>query len=403
MQRAEPHDASEGRALRILFVINSLGASGAEHSTAALLPELRRLGHSVAVATLFDAGFGDEDRVRSQGFDVKPLGSGRFLTRVRDLRRVIQAFQPDIVHTALYDSDQLGRVAAWRTGRIVVSSLVSTPYDAQRLRDPAIRPWKLRAAQLVDSCTARFLTDRLHAVSPGVADANARALRVPRSKAFVVERGRSREQLGVATAERRAEVRSRLGISADRPVVLSAGRQEHAKAHADLVRAVDLLLKRMPDVVVLLAGREGNASSDLQAALSQHPRASNAIRLLGHRLDIPDLLVAADALLISSRYEGTAGVAIEAMALRCPVVCTDLAGIRGILANHDNAILVPLDDLQAMADATELVLTDPRVADALRDRGLADFEARFTVRGSAERLAAIYQHLVTAGRGAVAT
>ena len=155
--------------MKILFVIDSMGASGAEHSTAALLPRLRSDGHDVAVATLYDAGFGDEERLRTDSFEIVPLTSRRFLGRVRELRRRIKAYGPDVVHTALFDADMVGRVAACRAGPVVVSSLVNTPYESVRLEDPGVTRWKLKIAEGLDAFTIRLMVDRLHAVSAGVA------------------------------------------------------------------------------------------------------------------------------------------------------------------------------------------------------------------------------------------
>ena len=172
------------------------------------------LGHDVSASTLYDAGFGDEDRIRADGFVVRPLAAQRFIGRVRELRGRIRHDTPDIVHTALFSSDIVGRVAAWRTGAIVVSSLVSTPYAPERLTDPAVRRWKLRLVQFLDAVTARLMTHRLHAVSEGVADVNARALRYPRKRISVVERGRSRDTFQVCSPDRREHVRASLGLAA---------------------------------------------------------------------------------------------------------------------------------------------------------------------------------------------
>lgn len=383
--------------MKILLVIDSLGASGAEHSTAAMMPLLRARGHEVAAATLYDAGFGDEERIRAAGFDVRPLAATRFLGRVRELRRRIRAERPDVVHTALFTADMVGRLAGWRTGTRVVSSLVNTTYDTARATDPNLRRWKLRLVQVADAVTGRLCVDRFHAVSEGVADVNARDLRIRRSRIDVVHRGRSRERLGSWSADRRAAARAALGLADDVPMVLTAGRQEHQKAHTDLVASTETLLHALSKARVFVAGREGNASTLLQAALAQSS-AAPAITLLGHRLDVPDLLCAADVLAIPSLYEGTAGVALEAMALCCPVVCTDLDGVHGVLTDGDNAVLVPIGAPQAMAAALERVLTDDVLAQRLRERGVADFEARFTIDGAATAMEAFYADVIARGR-----
>lgn len=384
--------------MRVLFVIDSMGASGTEHSTAALMSHLRCAGHVAAAATLYDAGFGDEDRLRAEGYEVVPLVSRRYCGRVLELRRRIRQFRPQIVHTSLFNADMVGRVAAWHAGPVVVSSLVNTPYETVRLSDPSISTWKVRCIQVLDLITAHLMVDRLHAVSRGVAEANARALWVKPERISVVERGRSREALGVVSVERRARVRASLGLADDAKVVLAAGRQEHQKAHVDLVRAVEALAKQVPTLTVLLAGREGGASSALRECLGENQEAARCVTLLGHRHDVADLLVAADALAISSLFEGTAGVAIEAMALGCPIVCTDIIGVKGVLTDGENALLVPVSSPQALAEAIGRVLTDEGLATKLRTRGLADFDERFTIDVSATKMEELYADAIAAHR-----
>jgi glycosyltransferase involved in cell wall biosynthesis len=261
-----------------------------------------------------------------------------------------------------------------------------------------VRPWKLRIVKWLDSLTGRLMVDRFHAVSAGVADVNAHDLHIPRSRITVVQRGRSRDTLGSWSVQRRNKVRAALGVEASTKLVVAVGRQEHQKAHTDLVAAIPQLLSNVDDLKVLIAGREGNASARLADALRIEPCASAVTSLLGHRRDIPDLLCAADVLVIPSLYEGTAGVALEAMALRCPVVCTDLAGVRGVLADDVNALLVPVGDAAAMAAALTRVLTDDPLADRMRAAGLADFDARFTIEKAADAMVEFYRSVIAAER-----
>lgn len=376
--------------MKVLFVIDSLGVGGAEYSTAALLPALRSRGHEVSAATLYDAGKGDEEALRAAGFEVRPLLSSGLAGRISELRRRIRGDRPDVVHTALFTSDQIGRVASVGTGRTVVSSLVSTPYDPHRLADPSNDHRKIRAVQAIDMATAR-LVDRFHAVSPGVAEANIRALHLDPRKVRVAVRGRDRSGLGVFSPDRRCAARDSLGLALDSPVVLAVGRQDFAKRHVDLLESFDRLIDAHPAAVLLLAGREGAATADLTRTLGRLPRVAAQTRLLGHRRDVPDLLCAADALVVSSSYEGTAGVALEALALECPVVCTNVSGVRGILEHERTALLTPIGDPSALASSIGRILTDVQLAASLRRAGLAEFESRFTMESAADGMEALYR------------
>ncbi len=380
--------------MKVLFVLDSLFGGGTERSTVVLLPYLRDRGIEPTVAVLRASKSGDEAALTTSGIEVVVLEGSSKRQQIAALRALIGCMHPDIVHTALFAADVVGRLAAWRTGALVVSSLVNTPYDRARLGDPNVRRWKLRTVQIIDAVTARLFTHRLHAVSTGVAEANRAALHYPASRITTVERGRSRDGLGHWSTERRLRVRRELGLAENGPVVLAAGRHEFQKAQVDLVLAAELLLPEVADLCVLIAGPEGNASAVLHQALDERPALSNVVRVLGHRDDVADLMVAADVLVVSSHWEGTAGAALEALALRCPVVSTDLIGLRGILTADRTASLVPIADPTRLADAMRRVLTEEGLADRLRDVGEADYEARFTLDKSADGFVAMYREML---------
>jgi glycosyltransferase involved in cell wall biosynthesis len=384
--------------VKVLFVLDSLYGGGTERSTAVLLPLLRERGVE-AVVVVLRASTGDQDELANDGFEIIRLEPGGFFNRIRSLRRLIREHRPDVVHTALFTSDILGRIAGIATPAKVVSSLVNTPYDRARMTDPNINRWKLRAVQAIDAVTARIGTDFLHSVSAGVADDNSRALRYPRRRIIVVDRGRARQTLGTWSEDRRARVRKALGVDADTPLVITAGRQEYQKAHADLIAAAAELQREIANVnmvgaMVLIAGRDGNASTDVQQALRLH-NAEGFVTLLGDRNDVADLMVAADVFCLSSRWEGTAGAALEAMALRCPIVSTDVSGLRGVLEHGHNSILVEPNSPSALAAGLIAVLTDNALANALREQGESDFENRFTIERSADEMHRFYALVIS--------
>jgi glycosyltransferase involved in cell wall biosynthesis len=271
----------------------------------------------------------------------------------------------------------------------VVSSFVNTPYEPSRLADPNVKKWKLRAVQLLDAVTGRMMVTRFHAVSEGAKAANARALRVPLGRVTVAERGRDAALLGNRTQERRNATRSALGIDDEAEVVLNLGRQDHQKAHTVLIEAAALLGRTRPKVVVLIAGKDGSASADVRTALAD-PGAARHVRLLGHRSDVGNLLCAADVLAISSHFEGTAGAAVEAMALSTPIVSTDLAGLQGVLEHDKNAFLIQPGSAMLLANAINHILEDRVCGAKLAARAHGDFVELFNLDAAASRLAALY-------------
>jgi glycosyltransferase involved in cell wall biosynthesis len=381
--------------MRVLSVIDSLAPGGTERSTVVLAPHLRELGVDTTIVTLRAAEHDLTPEAEAAGTQVQRLESKTFLGRVRELRAIVRSGEFDLVHTALYKADQVGRLAAWGTGVPVVSSFVNTPYDSSRLADPNVNKWKLRGVQLIDALTGRFMVKQFHAVSEGTKTANAEALRIPLRRVTVAERGRDPALLGERSDERRRSARAALQVPDDAPVVLSLGRQDHQKAQNVLIAATAILVRLHPELIVLVAGKDGSASRDIQRALADNPVAAAHIRLLGHRTDIGDLLTAADVLAISSHFEGTAGAAVEALALRTPIVSTDLEGLHGVLEHEQNAVLVPTGDPGALAAGIARVLDDSSLADRMAARGYQDFVRRFTLDAAAERLTNLYESTLT--------
>lgn len=394
---AEPtdpdRDGSRG-SIRALLVIDSLGAGGAERSTAALVPHLRNLGVDVTLVTLYRAHEGSERSLRSEGQRVLVLESRRFIGRLRELRSIVSSTQPDVIHTSLFQSDVLGRLASVRSRAAVVSTITSVP-RRHRPRTASTPPsWKVRAVDVGDSATAWAFNDLLLAVTPGVAELTASYHPRLASKLVVAERGRSRAELGPPSAHRRDVVRSSLGVTQETTLLVTVGRQEPAKGHVDLLAALRHLLERSREVHLVIAGKVGAASPEIQRKLESDPLLATAVTTLGHHDDIGGLLSAADIFVLSSHHEGAAGSVLESMAMGTPIVATEIEGLKGILADGANCSTVPVSDPQAMATAIARLIDQPTIAEAQAKRAREVFEARFTIERSAARTVEVYRSAI---------
>ncbi len=379
---------------RVLVVLNGLGTGGAERSTAELLPRLAADGIEVTVACLFRRPEGVQEDVVRAGHDVRFLRSRSVPGRIRELRALLDDVRPDLVHTAVFESDVSGRLAAWR--RVpVLSSVINSSYDPVRREDPNVHPLQMEAVRQIDGWTARHLTTHLHAVAQAVKASAVRDLGVPSDRITVVHRGRDPARLGEPSRERRAAVRDALGVAADARIVLAVGRQEWQKGYVDLLGAVGQLAPRAPDLVMLIVGRAGNATPDLSRAHDALRAAGlgDRVRLLGHRDDVPDLLAAADCFVLPSRYEGIAGAALEAMGLGVPVVASALPSMAEAIEDEVSGILVPPADPTALAAALDRVLSNQEWSRAVGERGRRRFFERFTLEHSAQGRADLYRQV----------
>jgi glycosyltransferase involved in cell wall biosynthesis len=183
----------------------------------------------------------------------------------------------------------------------------------------------------------------------------------------------------------RAAVRSELGVTADRPVVLAVGRLAGQKDYATLLRAAGSWRQRDPQPLVVVAG-DGPELEPLQRVIdAQHL----PVRLLGRRDDVPDLLAAADVYVLTSRWEARALVVQEAMAAGLPVVATAVGGVPDLV--EDGALLVPAGDAAAVAEEVARLLDEPALRRRLATRATAIAATWPDENETARQVAAVYR------------
>ena len=377
--------------MKILFVIDSLGAGGAERSLAELLPALEDAGIEAIIACLDRRTYGVETEVLESGADVRFLPR-RPVGRLRELRRIVAKESPDLIHTTILASNLVGRLVSIGSPATVLTSLVSTPYAPIRKQDPRVRPLALSAIRLVDIATARRLTDHFHAITEAVKSWAVTDMGLDPSRITVVHRGRNPDRLGEPGSERRRSARLALGLREDDEVVVTVGRQEFQKGQRYLLEAVAALAPRRPHLRLLIAGRRGASSPELDRFLAV-PELAGRVHVLGHREDVPDLLAASDLFAFPSLLEGLGGSVLEAMALGLPIVASDLPAIREIVEQGENALLVPVAAADELAEAIDRILQDPRLAREFGQRSREIFLERFTSTRSAEAMIDLYRHL----------
>lgn len=374
--------------MRVMHVIDGLYGGGAETSLLEVAPALADRGVKTSIVALKEDDGGLEDRLRMVGIAPVRLKHRNPASLALELRNVIRSEQPDLLHTTLMWSNLVGRIAARAARTPVVTTLANRDYGPEHRGNSRYGPWGVRAVYSAEVVTGP-LTACFHAVSEDVATIMSRRLKIPTDQIKVVYRGRDTSRMGSATLNRRLRVRAALSISATTPLVLSVGRLDRQKGVETTIVAFQHLVADVPDAVLLLAGRPGNASALAEALAQDTP----GIRLLGHRTDIPDLMCAADVLSFPSRWEGLPGTLIEAMAMRLGIVASDIPPVVEVLGNV-NWPLVPPDNPLVLASGLASVLRGGAVNDAQRSAGEKRFRALFTAEAASEGMVKLYQDVL---------
>jgi glycosyltransferase involved in cell wall biosynthesis len=190
--------------------------------------------------------------------------------------------------------------------------------------------------------------------------------------------------------------RSELGLDEGAPVVVAVGRLGDAKGYPILLNAMSMLLARLPDATLLIAG-EGPLRSRLEGQ-AQELGIGRHVRFLGARSDVPRILAAGDVFALSSLWEGLPMALLEAMAAGIPCAATGVGGIPEAMKDQEEGLVVPPNDAGALAAALARCLEDRDFASRLAQRARARVERDFSARRMAREYASLYEELVTRQR-----
>jgi glycosyltransferase involved in cell wall biosynthesis len=340
--------------MRILHVIQELGVGGAEQVLVSTYRGARAAGHEVFVAAApgpLAAQLGTEPLpvplVRRR--------SWRVPAAARAVRRAVRETRPDLVHAHNPTMGLATGLATLRGRR--PPGLVSVHGVPEADWPGTVR--LLRASGLPAVACGPGVAAALeqHGLSPLATVVNAVGPSPPPAD------------------------RSALGFEPGTRLLLAVGRLVEQKNHALAIAA----LPGVPNTTLAIAG-DGPLRAELEL-LAAHTGVAERVRFLGMRPDARALMGAADAVVMPSRWEGLPLAALEALASGTPLVATDVRGLRELLDDGRNALLVP-EDPDVLASALRRVLTDPELARRLGEAG-----RQVEGAGSDEQLIARYLEL----------
>jgi glycosyltransferase involved in cell wall biosynthesis len=373
----------------VLHLLTGRTFGGAEEHALSILEGIGAYGFEpclAAPATLIAAM---EPGLSAAGVKCLPLEFSSRLDVMTGARllRFLNREKIAILHCHLFAASLLGAGVGRMAG---VGAVLETCHGPE--------VWRMRNAMRtrfwVDRQIGR-LVDKYIAVSHAAARHLIGNKSVPKSKITVIHNGRDLDRFAPTDMHRRTATRAALRLG-DVPAILAVARLDEQKGHRYLLDALATLAPRRPKLVTLLAG-EGPLEHSLRAQCAALGLADR-VRFLGYRRDVPELLEAADLVLLPSLYEGLPLVAIEALAAGRPMVATEVDGTPEVVIHERTGLLVPPANPVALAAAIERLLDNPELASRLASDGRKFVHENFAVQRQIEQTAALYSELTGLGR-----
>ncbi len=383
--------------MRIAHVITRMIVGGAQENTLlTCLGLLRDYGDDVLLIT--GPSLGPEGGLLEQGRggelpivelpalrrSIDPLRDARAL---RQIKKQLRDFQPEVVHTHSAKGGILGRQAAWsqRVPAIIhtVHGAPFHPYQPTAVRW-FYRQCERRAAKQCHRLVsvADAMTDLL--VAGGVASAD---------RCVTVYSGMDVEPF-LQADDQRALIRKNWGFGPTDVVIGKIARLFPLKGHDDLIDAAESVAKAVPAVRFLLVG-DGILRSALEQKISRRGLSERfTFTGLVPPNQIPGLMGAMDALVHTSYREGLARALPQALIAGKPVISYDVDGAREVVLDGETGYLIPPRDTPTLGKRMIELARNADLRQRLGRCGRDRFTDQFRDSTMTRRLREIYQQVL---------
>lgn len=368
--------------IKVFHLIYSLETGGAETDLLAKSRILARQQNcDVTVGCLLKRGDlaprAEEAGVRVVGPLMRSKGDVRVIPR---LVRLLRAGRYDVVHTHMFASNLLGRLAAMIAGVQPIVATVQLIADRESW-------WQILLDRLLQHCTASMVASseavRQSFIRRGIRPAKIRTIYNSIDLThFDVDR----------EAVRRA-TRREFGWDESHFVVGAVARLEKVKGLEHLVEAAQAVVQAIPGARFLFVG-DGPERACLQAQARRLGLERHCL-FAGLRQDVPQILPALDLFALPSLSEALGIAAIEALASGVPVVASRVGGVPEVVVSGETGLLIPHGNAHQLAEAILRVAARPEEARLWAEQGRNRVRRMFDVQRLAAAQIRLYHDCLT--------
>lgn len=386
--------------MRVLMICQRMlpYLAGAEIKAFELARSLISHGEQAAIVTTkFEKGLSSLEEMRGVRVRRLPVirhaatngATGRASTSALKTTQFLSAFAFILARGRAFDIIHAHCLSAASLGAVAAARLIDRPV----LLEPSLGGPGGEFERILDSPLARPMlnvlksADCFSANSPTIGDQLVE-LGIDPARIFSVKNGVDLESFRPAQPGERDLLRRELGLPGG-PIALFVGQLIERKGISVLLSAWRLVAESLQDASLLIVGDTGVA----REAVGRNENLEVRIRFLGVRRDVPQLMRAADLLVLPSRNESFGNVFIEALATGLPVVASRTGILQTLEIDGVAGRIVDPDDPADIASAIVRILGSPDRGASLGSRGPGLVE-QFSFTRVAEEYRDIYRKVI---------
>ena len=181
-----------------------------------------------------------------------------------------------------------------------------------------------------------------------------------------------------------------LGIKENEKVVIHVSNFRKVKHVPDVVKSFELMHKEVPAKLLLVG--DGPEKHPVMEYVKGKPIEKDVL-FLGKQENVSELYSISDLMLLLSEKESFGLVLLEAMACEVPCIGTAVGGIPEVIIPGENGYLVPLGDIDSVAEYGLKILKDPHLHNQLKKRAVQIVKERFSSSQIVEQYEKMYERV----------
>ncbi len=189
-----------------------------------------------------------------------------------------------------------------------------------------------------------------------------------------------------------SNLREELGLDPDVFLWGSTGRLRPEKGWDLLLPAFKKVREKHPKSYLVIAG-DGSLREELDAKAGELGLDASAMRFLGFRKDVPEILSALDSYVLSSRSEGLGTAILEALGMGLPVAAANVGGIPDSVIHEQTGLLFETENPDAIAGAMSRLMEDDALRKTLGTQAAAHVRTEFTEERLSDLTVGFYEEV----------
>lgn len=283
---------------------------------------------------------------------VREIDLKKDLKSIIEVRKILKQIKPDIIYMHSSKAGAIGRIA------LVFNFKAKKLYNAHGWYFNAqISDKKKKIFALIEKILA-IKTDRIINISKSEYESALRYKIAPKKKMCIIENGIDFTKFK-NNDKNREETRKEYNIKENETVIGVVGRLSEQKDPMTMIKAFELVHKENKNTRLMYVG-----SGELEEEVKKYARENNIsdkVIITGWVNNVEKYIPAFDIAVLPSKWEGFGLVLIEYMACDKPIIATNVGGIKDIIKNEENGLLVEGENEKQLYEAIKRYIKDKKI------------------------------------------